>query len=269
MVVKYLCLLCVVFSVLPVFGQEIDTQTLRCQYRLTYVEDSLQPQDVSEDLMVLEQGKRCSKFYSYYAYVRDSVSQADIKAGLSSTERVTRLKKLGMKGDGAVLYKNYPEGKVTTVSKIARDYYHFDESFEVPQWQVKAEYDTVLSYRCQKAVCFFKGRSYVAWFAPGIPVNGGPWCFSGLPGLIMKVADTRNHYAFQCVGMQVFSSPIVFVQRKWFEVSKKEYGKVLRRHHSDVASSLAESYGATITMTDESGSAFKVELPYNPIDLTQ
>ncbi len=267
---KHLILLIFLLPVLAVsvIGQEIDTQTLRCQYKLTYVEDSLQPQDVSEDLMVLEQGKRCSKFYSYYAYVRDSVSQADIKSGLSPTERAIHLKKLGMQGDGTVVYKNYLEGKITTVSKIARDYYRFDEPFDVPLWRIKAEYDTVLSYRCQKAVCNFKGRSYVAWFAPGIPVNGGPWQFSGLPGLILKVVDTRNHYNFQCVGMQVFSAPIEFVQRKWFKVSKKEYGKVLRRHYSDVARSVAESYGATITMTDETGSAFKLELPYNPIDLT-
>ncbi|SDC16108.1 GLPGLI family protein [Williamwhitmania taraxaci] len=268
---KHLILLIFLLPVLAVsvIGQEIDTQTLRCQYKLTYVEDSLHPQDVSVDLMVLEQGKRCSKFYSYYAHVRDSVSKADIKAGLSPMERVTNLKKLGIRGTDVVIYKNYPVGKITTVNKIARDYYCFDEPLDVPQWEVKAEYDSILSYRCQKAVCTFLGRTYVAWFAPGVPVNGGPWCFSGLPGLILKVADTRNHYIFQCVGIQAFSSPITFVQQKWFKVSKKEHGKVLRRHYSDVLSSFAESYGVTISMTDETGNAFKPELPYNPIDLTQ
>ena len=47
-----------------------------------------------------------------------------------------------------------------------------------------------------------RGRNYHAWFAPEIPLNEGPWKFNGLPGLILEVYDTQDHYHFTLIGMQ-------------------------------------------------------------------
>ena len=50
---KHLILLIFLLPVLAVsvIGQEIDTQTLRCQYKLIYVKDSTNMGKTSEDLM--------------------------------------------------------------------------------------------------------------------------------------------------------------------------------------------------------------------------
>ncbi len=40
------------------------------------------------------------------------------------------------------------------------------------------------------------GRLWEAWFSPDLPFSEGPYKFSGLPGLIMKVKDARGHYEF-------------------------------------------------------------------------
>ncbi len=264
---KHLFLLCFFYFVLAFssFSQDLDSQVIRCQYKLTYVKDSTNMGKTSEDLMILELGKKCSKFYSYKTYVYDSLIDADTKAGVPPLEMIGNIGKYGKAGFRYTAYMNYPDGLVTLVDKVVADYLCFKEPLDVPQWKVKAEYDTILGYRCQAAVCSFKGRSYVAWFASGIPVNGGPWQFSGLPGLILKVADTRNHYTFQCVGIKATSEPIVFDKKEFTEVSKKEYGKIVRRFYADLIGYLESSLGATITSRDGGASKSK---PYNPIDLT-
>lgn len=245
-----------------VFCQKIDNQVLRCQYKLTCVHDSSNAQKKSEDLMILELGKNCSKFYSYYTFLCDSLKNVDVKAGVPAMEILGKRAKYGQIRSTYTIYKNYPDNKITVVDKIGLDYYSFVEVLSPPKWVVKPVYDTILSYRCQKAVCNFKGRNYVAWFAKDIPATGGPWAFSGLPGLIMKIGDTRNHYLFQCVGILKSNNPIFYDKKEVFMVSEIEFFKTLRRCYDDPYGFLEGTNAVKISGGDRSAR------PYNPIDLS-
>lgn len=74
----------------------------------------------------------------------------------------------------------YREKRGLQRPKLIKDNYSID-------WKVVDEYDYVLGYRCQKATCEFRGRSYEAFFTSEIPYNDGPYKFDGLPGLVLKV----------------------------------------------------------------------------------
>lgn len=60
-----------------------------------------------------------------------------------------------------------------------------------------AETRNIQGYDCSKASTPFRGRDYIAWFTPDIPVPFGPWKFGGLPGLILEVQDTENLYDYR------------------------------------------------------------------------
>ena len=49
---------------------------------------------------------------------------------------------------------------------------------------------------CQKASTTYRGRDYVVWFTPEIPVSHGPWKLRGLPGLIIEASDLTGKYEF-------------------------------------------------------------------------
>ena len=51
-------------------------------------------------------------------------------------------------------------------------------------------------YSAQKAVAEFGGRVWTAWFTKEIPLSDGPYKFSGLPGLIVKLEDDKGDYKF-------------------------------------------------------------------------
>ncbi|WP_456438988.1 GLPGLI family protein [Psychroserpens sp.] len=76
----------------------------------------------------------------------------------------------------------YREKRGLEKPKLIKDNYTID-------WKVEDEYTSVLGYRCQKATCEFRGRSFEAFFTSEIPYNDGPYKFDGLPGLILMVSS--------------------------------------------------------------------------------
>lgn len=67
---------------------------------------------------------------------------------------------------------------------------------EVPsiKWSLKKDSQKILGYTTYKAIANFRGRDYIVWYAPDIPVNHGPWKLNGLPGLILKAETDLFSY---------------------------------------------------------------------------
>lgn len=49
-------------------------------------------------------------------------------------------------------------------------------------WRLTNESKIIMNLSCHKAITEFRGRKYVAWYTPDIPVGYGPRNFYGLPG---------------------------------------------------------------------------------------
>ncbi|NJK82435.1 MAG: GLPGLI family protein [Saprospiraceae bacterium] len=56
-------------------------------------------------------------------------------------------------------------------------------------WELLPDTLTILKQKCFAAKTHFRGRDYVAFYAPSIPLSDGAWKFGGLPGLILKVSS--------------------------------------------------------------------------------
>ena len=81
------------------------------------------------------------------------------------------------------IFKNYPEpGILTYVKEVITDHYLYEETYERPAWQITTEKKDIMGYACQKATAGFRGRTWIAWFTPEVPVMEGPWKLHGLPG---------------------------------------------------------------------------------------
>ncbi|MDL2257347.1 GLPGLI family protein, partial [Bacteroidales bacterium OttesenSCG-928-I14] len=91
---------------------------------------------------------------------------------------------------------------VTDIASILQENYIYEEELPIFNWVIFNETQSILSYDCQKATTSFRGRDYIAWFAPAIPISNGPWKFGGLPGLILKLCDTKEEFVFECNGLE-------------------------------------------------------------------
>jgi GLPGLI family protein len=67
------------------------------------------------------------------------------------------------------------------------------DSLHPMKWEISHEERMIDSLNCIKAVCSFRGRNYIAWFTPDIPLPYGPWKMGGLPGLIIDLQDSEEN----------------------------------------------------------------------------
>ena len=104
--------------------------------------------------------------------------------------------------------------------------YHYTEPWPSMQWTLESEKQTICGYQCQRATCHWRGRDYVAWFTSAIPMKSGPWKFGGLPGLIMKIYDTKHLYTWEAVSVENGSFPILQLEERFFKDSNRK--KVLK-----------------------------------------
>jgi len=226
----------------------IDSAFLRCYYLFTKPIQN-DGKAFRSDTMVLDIGTKASRFYDPARLGRDSMLNARMKNMDPQTIKSISV----LKGESAKDLSNMPgtisseaaEGesyqvikdkatqKITVLDYVNAigDRFKYEDETGVMPWQISGITDTISSYSCQKATLNFRGRDYVAWFTTDIPVSGGPWKFSGLPGLILKIEDTQGLFVFKLIGIQQFSpkQPIQIDDSKSIKCSRADFEKLKRK----------------------------------------
>lgn len=231
----------------------LDSAFLECQYEYTFVVDTADTTQKKSDRMILQVGKKVSKYYSYTSHFVDSLTsqyvsleflQSDIKESAEKFQKVVTCE----------IFKDLAKNKLKLTDDIAMDSYMYEETIPDFNWQLATDTKEILGYSCRKAVCDFRGRQYTAWFTDEIPVMNGPWKFHGLPGLIMEVEDAENHYKFEIVGIkEVKNQPVTIAEKNYLKTSIKKYLSTLRKSKEDPISFYRTS-GVNIKIVSEDGS---------------
>lgn len=103
--------------------------------------------------------------------------------------------KKGTSNDYFYLRKDFSEKLFQAKLYNAIPVQHLEDELTLT-WEMGTESDTIMGLLCYLATTDYGGRKYQAWFAPSIPIPDGPYVFSGLPGLIVKVSDTQGWFTF-------------------------------------------------------------------------
>lgn len=248
----------------------IDEVRLIVQYELSSIPDTLHPDKTESEMMMLKVGDKSSQYYSYNRFVTDSLFREELR---KSTNGQTIQRQASGSNPGrqtARIYKNYPQGKTTTLDQIVTSRFRCEEKTEIPQWELLPDTATILSYPCRKAVCSFKGRDYEAWFATEIPRSEGPWKLQGLPGLILRASDTQGHYRFECTGIirPQDEEMLMFGADGYQPVSRKDLNTMYKRYAADPLGFVAStSPNVKMIMKNAAGEDIKPkDTPFNPIE---
>jgi len=240
----------------------IDSAHLKCSYKLTYLKDSLEPNEKSTDLQILLIGKNISKYYSQYALDYNHFVVDYLKKGHDTYPHIKE------KGTWHYeVFKNYPQGKetVTDIASMLNGNFVYEETLPVFDWEIGDEKQTILSYSCQKATISFRGRDFIAWFTSDIPVPNGPWKFGGLPGLILKISDSKNQFVYECQGLERLKNkePIKYYKVEYTKLSRKDLHNSYKRFHDDLGAYM-KNFGVEVVSRS---SRSVITIPYNPIEL--
>ncbi len=97
---------------------------------------------------------------------------------------------------GNYVYRNYSENKIIFRNRSSKFFNAkvVNDDWVSINWKLKNSSKKIGNYKCQKAVGYFRGRTYTAWFTDEIPLSYGPWKLFGLPGLIMEAKDENGEF---------------------------------------------------------------------------
>ena len=253
---------------LPGKYKVLDSANIKITYKLTYIKDSTITNVKYTDIEVLLIGRHTSKYFSQQ-YV-DHSNNLKVERNQLNAPVLRGLPKGTL---GIEIYKDFENNKLTAtdLSTNISGSFLYKEALPQMAWTLLNESQFILSYSCQKATTTFRGRKYEAWFTTNIPINNGPWKFGGLPGLILKVSDTQNHYIFECMGIENLSKrePVKFYDIPYKELKREEYNQLVIKFHKNTIPFIKARGGKVIVFHGSLNAAEELKFesfPYNPIE---
>lgn len=228
----------------------LDQVKIKCTYLLKFQGDSSKKESVNFENMILLIGDSVSKFQSLNSYLRDSIKT---NAQFSNAfEGMTQLKSYSTKFLYKI-FKNYPKNNMSLTDKIPpKNYFLIQQPLKLFIWNITNDTLSILGYHCQKATTHFAGRNYIAWFTTEVPVSEGPYKFNGLPGLIVKIGDSRQQYVFELTGLERIKTqiPILFTERNYIKTTQKKFDKAYRNFIVNLRERMARM-GITLNLSDK------------------
>lgn len=153
----------------------------------------------------------------------------------------------------------------TTVFTIAIDAkIRYEENTNL-KWVLYGETKIINGVKCQMAATNKYGRRWIAYFSKEYPQSLGPYKFTGLPGLIFELYDTRGDYHFTLVKVEKFDDNFEFNINEYKNFSKDKYLKA----KYNMEFTIAGFSGAEEELRRELQNAFerKKKMHNNPLEL--
>jgi GLPGLI family protein len=95
------------------------------------------------------------------------------------------------------VYVNLKTNRMMSRQRADRELVIVDDVLDKIDWKIKTQIRKIGNITCHRAEAMVRGRYYIAWFAPEIPIGVGPWKLHGLPGLILNAKSIDNEVEFR------------------------------------------------------------------------
>ncbi len=188
--------------VLSASAQRPDTAQVLVHYKFTHIRDTINRANPYTENMVLIVGKSASAYRSYDKQMEDALFKKQMQEQLANSPdgRVN----ISRKSSGsATEYYQYPnEHKLVRKEPLFMNSYLMTDVLPTIDWKISGDTATFGGLHCQKATTHFKGRDYIAWFCPDLPLHVGPWKLNGLPGVIIEAYDLKKEVDFKFDGVE-------------------------------------------------------------------
>lgn len=224
--------------ILALFSTFLLGQNTRFVYQVSMKTDSTDRASVKTENAYLDVTPSGSLFFGEMRLKRDSVM-----GRMRTSGNFDRTQMQNLRSDlNYNVVKDYSRNTVVFENRIGRDLYSYEEDRQL-QWKILPETAKIGEYTTQKAETDFGGRKWTAWFTQDVPVMDGPYKFKGLPGLIVKVEDSKGDYSFDLMKTKKLQQPSALSQQTILKVKRKDYEKQEALFRKDPAAVFMSSRG--------------------------
>ncbi|WP_256006859.1 GLPGLI family protein [Pedobacter deserti] len=219
-------------------AQKKEPALAEVHYKLIHITDTTEKNNPYTESFVLLLGKRSSLYSSYDARQSKSAMEKDIKDQIDRATNPNELELTITEGrptSPVEFFQDLSAKKIYSKEFIGPHAYLYDQRIPEFNWQIQKDTASIAGLKCQKAETTYMGRRYQAWFCPDLPFHSGPWKFSGLPGLIVQVKDTKSQVIFEYAGFTDVSSKqlTVGLPENATKLSEAEYAKLKKLERTD------------------------------------
>ena len=245
-----------------------NTDYIRAIYQLTYKPSKTYKDITRKEQMLLLIDQRHSRFISVGQYVQDSVfNSLENRRGF-----IPNMQEIPHTSFKEIVSKDHLLGKISVAEDFSyEEYFKYKEDLHPFQWTIDPEKKVIKGYNCQKATTHFAGRDYTAWFTAELPISDGPYKFNGLPGLIIEIYDTDDHYHYALTFIKQIKTPHATYEKEkdYFTVSKKKFIQLKKEYEENPFRSMELRYGHRIRVDKERKKQKEERAKYsdNPIEL--
>ena len=214
-------------------------------YEYRSIPDSTQRENIRTEMMVLNVNKKKSEFYSLDKYVSDSTLDADSKKGIMSMPPNKTL-------NSDRVIKTMDSKSITFSTILSFTKYFVSQDMNL-KWTLLSEFNKILGYDVQKATTNYGGRKWTAWFTKEIPIQDGPYKFSNLPGLTLKIEDTGKNHVFELKGIKNTSTDFIYPELNNFRIVKLSYPQFVKVYKKYRKNPMADQVDSFVDYTDAAG----------------
>lgn len=140
-------------------------------------------------------------------------------------------------GDIGLIYKNLEENIYEQEGSISSNEYIIRDSLKNFNWKITKETQEILGYETRKAETDIDSIKIIAWYATKLPYRNGPELYSGLPGLILKLSETKVSYKlgettkiYKATSLKTDFKKSISKPKKGKIISKSEYEKLKKEY---------------------------------------
>ena len=215
-----------------ILSQYVFSQITRFVYQVSMTPDSTKLEDKKLENAFLDVDGQKSVFYSENRIKRDSIMER-----MRATKTFDRSQMQDLRSNiNYIVEKDLTQQNLIYKDRLGRDQYSYSEMPNF-SWKILPQTTKIGDYNTQKAEMQYGGRTWYAWFTQEIPLQDGPYKFSGLPGLIVKIEDSKGQYSFDLMQTKKITAIITPESRgQYINLTKEKYLSMEKKYQQDPSS---------------------------------
>jgi GLPGLI family protein len=210
-----------------------------------------------------------SFFYDPNRLIGDSILYND-KLNADDYSKITNMSKYNRSSATFMAQNEYKINFVKIWDNIGKGFFYIEKK-PLQNWNLLPDTMNINGLICNKATTHFRGRDFIAWYTLSYPYPVGPWKFNGLPGLIIKIEDSKKQFLFEATN--IIKDKMMGIkmrnpyQLEYQETTYKDIIKFKKWRAEDPQSFLNFLIGGSGTVSISNGQQAFAKRPYNPLEI--
>lgn len=134
-----------------------------------------------------------------------------------------------------IIYSDLEHGTFAKRQNVFEEKFLLSDSIRKINWRIFNETREIAGFECRKAAGIILDSVYViAFYTDQIPVNGGPLCFTNLPGMILGIAIPR-------LNITVMATKLELETVKADKITSPPPGRLKKTNYNDFSAVLLKA----------------------------